>query len=213
MESKILLAIVLNFVISSGEVASQESATSAQLVNFTLYMESLCPDCVDFFRDQLSPAFDAVGSIMNLFVVPYGKATQQQHGDRWHFECQHGKKECYWNVIETCAIHFHPSSTVYFPFIKCIESSTALLPYIAPLCAMFQGLDYYQIQSCAGSRLGNSLEHQMGLKTEALNPPLDVVPWVTLNGVHTDEIQAQALTNLTKLIYDTYLGTRKPPAC
>ncbi|CAB3989274.1 Hypothetical predicted protein [Paramuricea clavata] len=185
----------------------------AQLVNFTLYLESLCPDCKNFINQQLWPAFKAVGTIMNLALVPYGNAREQQYGDRWQFECQHGKEECYGNLIETCAIYYHPNATAYFPFIYCIESSTSLPRNIASECASKFGFDYSQIQSCVEGPLGNKLEHEMALKTDALQPPHQYVPWVTLNGVHTQQIQNEAQNDLVKLICDTYLGSPKPQAC
>ena len=46
----------------------------AKPVDFTLYMESLCPDCKAFIKSQLAPAYAAVGHIMNLTLVPYGNA-------------------------------------------------------------------------------------------------------------------------------------------
>ena len=187
--------------------------SKAQLVSFTLYTESLCPDCTDFMEKQLCPAFKDVGSIMNLGFVPYGNAKEQQQGDKWEFTCQHGPEECYGNLIQTCAIHYHPDSTVYFPFIYCVQSSSNLPSESAPICASKFGLSYDEIQSCVDGPLGNSLEHEMALKTDALQPPHDHVPWVTLNGVHTDEIQSEAENNLIKLICETYQGTPKPPAC
>lgn len=187
--------------------------SGAKLVDFTLYLESLCPDCKNFVNNQLWPAFKAVGSLMNLALVPYGNAMEKQHGDRWLFECQHGKEECYGNLIETCAIHYHPNSTVYFPFIYCIESSASLPRNVAPECASKFGFDYSQIQSCVEGPLGNKLEHEMALKTNALQPPHTFVPWVTLNGVHTEKIQNEAQDDLVKLICETYQGSPKPQAC
>ena len=185
----------------------------AEEVRFTLYMESLCSDCVNFIKQQLWPAFIGVGSIMNLALVPYGNANETEHGGKWEFECQFGEEECYGNIIETCAIYFYPESAKHFPFIHCIEASSALPRYSAPGCAQKCGLHYFQIKACADGPLGNSLEHEMAVKTENLDPPHDHVPWVTLNGVHTDKIQEKAEQNLIKLICDTYQGTPIPPAC
>jgi interferon gamma-inducible protein 30 len=53
----------------------------------------------------------------------------------------------------------------------------------------------------------------MALRTNALQPPHQYVPWVTLNGVHTAEIQSKAENNLIQLICDTYQGSPKPEAC
>ena len=60
--------------------------------------------------------------------------------------------------------------------------------------------------------MGNQLEHDLALKTSELNPKHDFVPWVTVNGQHTWEIQDQASSDLIGLICDTYTGA-KPDAC
>ena len=52
----------------------------------------------------------------------------------------------------------------------------------------------------------------MALKTNALVPPHGYVPWITLNGKHTNDIQDKATFNLLGLVCDTYQGT-KPAAC
>ena len=189
------------------------SRSNVELVNFTLYMESLCPYCREFVNNKLWPSFKAIGEIMNLAIVPYGNAFEIKKGNRWKFMCQHGEEECYGNLIETCAIHYNKNASAFMPFIYCIESSNSLPRNIAHKCAKKFGLDYSQIISCVKGRVGNKLEHKMAKKTIALDPPQTYVPWVTLNGVHTESIQTAATDNLIKLICDTYQGSRKPKAC
>ncbi len=44
------------------------------LVNVTFYYESLCPSSRNFMNAQLKQAFQSVGSIFSLTLVPYGNA-------------------------------------------------------------------------------------------------------------------------------------------
>ena len=44
----------------------------------------------------------------------------------------------------------------------------------------------------------------MAGQTLALNPAHQYVPWITINGKHTDDIQDKATSNLLKLVCDTY---------
>ena len=192
---------------------STKKTSDAPKVNFTLYYESLCGGCRDFIKTQYYTAFKAIGSILNVNLVPYGNAMEIQHGNEWDYTCQHGEEECIGNLIETCAIHLHPNASVFFPFIHCIETSSSYPRQAAPSCAEKFRLDYTTIKQCANGALGNSLEHEMALKTGALNPPHQFVPWVTLNGVHTDDIQDQAESNLVALICASYKGSPKPEAC
>lgn len=41
----------------------------------TVLYESLCPDSVNFLRDQFYPAYSTIKERINVELVPYGKAT------------------------------------------------------------------------------------------------------------------------------------------
>lgn len=200
------------FVVVSLWVSSS-TAQETKPVNITLYFESLCGGCQWFIKHQLYPAFQSIGSIMNINLVPYGNADEKLKDGKWVFTCQHGKEECIGNLIETCAIHFYPNVTDFFPFIHCIETSGKIPRKAAPSCAQKFDLDYSEIESCASGDLGNKLEHEMALKTDALVPDHTYVPWITLEGVHTEKIQNEAENNLVRLICKTYKGSKKPEAC
>ena len=192
---------------------SSATAQQAKPVNISLYFESLCGGCRYFIKEQLYPTFKSIGRIMNVHLFPYGNARETKKGGKWVFTCQHGKQECIGNLIETCAIHFYPKVSVHFPFIHCIETSNELPRKAAPTCAQKLGLDYSKIQSCANSDLGNKLEHEMALKTESLDPPRKYVPWITLEGVHTEKIENEAVRDFKGLICKTYKGSPKPAPC
>lgn len=192
---------------------SRSSAEKAKRVNVTLYFESLCPGCQNFINTQFYPAFESIGSIMNVALVPYGNAFEEMDEGKWKYTCQHGKQECVGNLIETCAIHYYPKPSLFFPFVHCIESSGKAPNKVASLCARRFKLNYSKILSCAKGDLGNRLEHQMALKTKALSPKHEYVPWVTINGVHTEKIENEAENNLVKLVCKTYEGCSKPDTC
>lgn len=207
--------LLLGLICLSPGVSSSLPADSAPKVDLTLYYESLCPDCQLFIRQQLFPTFVKVREIFNLTLVPYGNAEETKRGDKWVFECQHGPKECEGNLIETCAISLLKNISVSFPFVYCFEKSIERpgdLKTAAENCAKTIGIDYAPIDSCVSGPMGNKLEHEMAMKTDALEPQHEYVPWVTINGKHTEKIQREAENNLLKLVCEYYTGT-KPSAC
>ncbi|XP_069106871.1 gamma-interferon-inducible lysosomal thiol reductase-like [Argopecten irradians] len=192
--------------------------TVAAPVQLTLYYETLCPDCQNFYKKQLYPAYKQVGDIMNITLVPYGNAHEKKTSEgKWQFQCQHGEQECVGNIIDACTISIVKNFTVYFPFIYCMEEKlyegNIKPPEAADKCAKLLNLkEIDAILACSNSDAGNMLEHQMALQTDALQPPHTYVPWVQLNGVHTEKIEKEAERDLVGLVCDTYMG-EKPPAC
>ena len=67
--------------------------------------------------------------------------------------------------------------------------------------------------SCVTGPQGNELEHANGVRTETLSPPHNYVPWVVLNGQHTDEIQKRAESDLLGLVCDQWAPAERPPRC
>jgi hypothetical protein len=71
-------------------------------------------------------------------------------------------------------------------------------------CGQQLNIDLQKVFECISSNLGSMLEHNMAGLTDALQPPHQYVPWVTINNVHTEDIEKQAESNLIKLVCDTY---------
>ncbi|XP_033637080.1 gamma-interferon-inducible lysosomal thiol reductase-like [Asterias rubens] len=188
----------------------QPMVNSAPLVNITLYFESYCPGCQAFITGQLYPTWTELSSIMNVTLVPYGNAQETKNSTGWSYDCQHGEQECQGNLLEVCILHYVDFSTA-FDTIYCMEKSGTPVPH-AKECMMKNKVNYDQVSTCATGPEGNALEHQMALKTDALSPKHTYVPWVTLNGVHTEQIENEATNNLKKLVCKTYQGP-KPTAC
>lgn len=45
------------------------------------------------------------------------------------------------------------------------------------------------IWECMGSTEGNAWQHEMAVQTAALSPAHQYVPWIVINGVHTEKLQ------------------------
>eukprot|EP01098_Paradermamoeba_levis_P011712 TRINITY_DN503_c0_g1_i3.p2 TRINITY_DN503_c0_g1~~TRINITY_DN503_c0_g1_i3.p2 ORF type:complete len:104 (-),score=36.75 TRINITY_DN503_c0_g1_i3:133-444(-) len=73
-------------------------------------------------------------------------------------------------------------------------------------------LNWTAINDCAKGTEGNQLERANGDKTDQLNPKHQYVPWIVLNGVHTEDINKEAQDDLLSLVCKTYTGT-KPAGC
>jgi len=198
--------------VSGVEVAPLRKQTTtkppAPPVAVVLYYESLCFDCIDWITTRLAPAVRAQGvlAILNMTLVPFGNAQEQQSGSGWVFTCQHGPRECLGNTIETCAYGLDNWDFVkVWPFIYCVESSHDPVAN-AEACANKTGKDWPAINNCAQGVQGNTWQHQMAVKTAALDPPHTHVPWVTINGQHSPDAEGDFLTALC----NAYTGP--PPA-
>lgn len=184
----------------------------SQPVLIELFYETYCGGCRQFITQQLYPAFTKLYStgIFDIKLYPYGNADEQKVGDKWEFQCQHGKKECVMNLYETCALHLLSHPRQFMPFINCVEEQPT--PQNAEKCAENLQIDWNPIANCYNSSEGNFLQHQMAMATDALKPKHQYVPWIVVNGKHTEEMQTDAQTDLIDFICTTYQGV-KPHAC
>lgn len=186
--------------------------TAAQPVLIELYYESYCGGCRNFIREQLFPAFQELyeTGIFDIKLYPYGNAHESQVGQKWKFDCQHGERECQTNLIETCALHLMSHPQQFMPYIHCVEGTPTIAN--ARKCADDLQVEWGPISACYNGSQGNQLEHEMAIKTDALNPKHTYVPWIVVNGQHTERMQTDAQLGLIEFICKTYTGVQ-PHAC
>ncbi|KAK2946645.1 putative Gamma-interferon-inducible lysosomal thiol reductase [Blattamonas nauphoetae] len=191
-------------------------ATSAALpVNITMATESLCPDCVRAFKNQLSRVFSSnLEKIAYLDLLPYGNAKETQNGSRYIFTCQHGEPECYLNHIDLCAMHLaNNRQYIYFPFVHCLYTTENPLQNVDTCHRKVRyPIPLADIEACAKGDLGNLLMHEIAQRTDKLNPPKKYVPYFMIDGVHTEDLQKECEADLVKVVCDHYTGT-KPAEC
>lgn len=181
-----------------------------------LYYESFCPGCRAFINTMLYPAFDKLrdSGIMKIAIYPYGNAHESKNPDgTWKFDCQHGEPECVGNMLEVCIMkHLNWDTDMYLPVISCMEGADDPVASAKGCISALSSISYDAVKKCASGKEGNKLEHAMGAKTESLDPAHNYVPWIVINGEHTDDLQTRAQTNLVSLVCQEYQG-KKPIEC
>ncbi|KAG7524105.1 hypothetical protein JOB18_007376 [Solea senegalensis] len=186
------------------------SKQTVDAVQVGLYYESLCPGCRLFLTTMLFPTWVLLQEIMTVTLVPYGNAVERPDGQKYVYDCQHGEQECLGNMIETCLLNMTESA---FPIIFCMESSADVIKSATSCVEIYDpDLSLDKLKSCVTGDQGNQLMHLNAMKTKALNPPHKYVPWVTINGEHTEDLQDQAMDSLFTVVCNMYKGP-KPPAC
>jgi len=196
-----------------GELAAESgSGRDVSPVKIGVYYETLCPDSIRFVREQLWNTFQKLSQVIDVELIPYGKASSKSQGnDRWTFRCQHGPNECRGNMMQACAIKYNPSQQKIVPFVHCVMTA-GNPPNSGKQCAEKTGLDWNQISQCAEGAEGESLLHDMGVKTDTQKPRIHFIPWITINGDNSDTVQDQALSNLQSLVCRSYKGPT-PSSC
>ncbi|XP_026291926.1 GILT-like protein 1 [Frankliniella occidentalis] len=190
------------------------------IVPVTVYYESLCPDSMKFFVNQLYPAMmtESLLAHTDLTLIPYGFAQTNVSSDgSYSFTCQHGDRECYGNKVHACALQTMTEKGQLLRYLTCLfqtlyRDRTALYP--SEKCADLTGVDPAVKQSivqCANSTKGDQLLADMGKLTPS-RPELSWVPTVVLNNTKNQQDIDEAQTNLKGTICQ-YISDPKPSVC
>jgi interferon gamma-inducible protein 30 len=208
--------------------ASEPTAVAVgddEKVMVELYYESQCPGCREMVTTSFYKAFQTEGflDMAEVAFVPYGNAQETKtDSGSYEFECQHGPSECVYNTIETCALAKIDDPLMAFQFIDCIERSDESRDpqqdyyKVAIACCELTKLPdstIAKMEECAVGMEGIQLEHEAAAKTDALEPPHQFVPYVVVNGVHSDDVQNAISDSLFDYVCGAYLGANKSPAC
>eukprot|EP00092_Neocalanus_flemingeri_P000512 GFUD01000544.1.p1 GENE.GFUD01000544.1~~GFUD01000544.1.p1 ORF type:complete len:280 (-),score=59.65 GFUD01000544.1:239-1078(-) len=173
-----------------------------KVVKVDVYYECLCPDSRYFVLHELLPTFEKVGSMMDIHLWPYGKATTTVTEKGYEFSCQHGEQECIGNIYHACVEKIVEDMTKKLELIKCMISDNYEPENIAKKCASEGGIDFEEIQTCASGQEGKELHFKAGQKTEALHPKVSFIPTIEIDDDQNS--QKAILKNLLKEVCASY---------
>lgn len=183
----VVLVLVLSIaLLYSGSQAGQgegkqPSSQGDARVRVDFYGESLCPDCRHMVLDVLKPMMeDGFGDVMDLRYIAYGKVQKSVGGE---LHCQHGELECLYNRYINCAQEEGDLSK-WMGYVECLAQDLGKLRKGTGVneCASSHGLSADALQKCAEGDKGAALEANAGKETTSLNPKLNFVPWIVVNG-------------------------------
>ena len=173
-----------------------------KVVKLDVYYECLCPDSRYFVLHQLLPTLEAVGSMLEVNMWPYGKATTRVTSDGYEFDCQHGEQECIGNMFHACVEDKVEDAAKRLEMIKCMISDNYEPENSAKKCAGEGGVDFEEILTCATGPQGRELHFQAGIKTQALSPKVSFIPTIEID--ESQMSQKAILKNLLKEVCAVY---------
>nr|XP_045587222.1 gamma-interferon-inducible lysosomal thiol reductase-like [Procambarus clarkii] len=175
-----------------------------------VYYEALCPDSRYFVMKQLTPAYEKLHEIMNVALIPYGKARTQEKDGKLVFDCQHGPVECKANMVHACVTNIVKDEGKQLAIVHCMIEKNDMPLKIGQKCVEKNGENWQNVEACILSDKGSSILKHMGDMTNSLKPRVSFIPTITIDRVQDD--QKHILQDLHKVLCKRYKGP-KPPSC
>ncbi|XP_068245445.1 gamma-interferon-inducible lysosomal thiol reductase-like isoform X2 [Palaemon carinicauda] len=165
----------------AGYSVSQEVEVNPPM-NVAVYYEALCPDSRHFVMKQLTPAFKKLNDIIDLHLVPYGKASTMEKNGKFTFECQHGPLECQANMVHACVTNIFKDQTKQLSIVHCMIDKN-MQPLVAgQKCVENHKEKWADVENCINSDHGANILKHMGDMTHSLKPKASFIPTITIDG-------------------------------
>jgi len=198
-------------------------------LDLVIYYEVMCPACARFFLESLKPVLEDehLKRSIALQFFPTGNMEDhssshisqgylffhpEKHYKPWIFFCEHGESECMGNQIHACVMHILESPDQYMPFIYCMFEMVDEFPEQSSYkCMQKLNISMDSVKDCVFGVRENAEEHWMLKQDNLLDPPMDQVPWVTINQKHVPQKDIGNLKNL--ICFHLEEHNERPPPC
>ena len=185
-QSYFLLFII--FIINSFLI--NNILTQKTIPKITIYMESLCPYCIEFITTSIKDFYEKVAkpNLAYIEIIPYGNAKEVYDSTlgKYTFTCQHGDNECYGNLIMSCSLNILGRIKGQLNLICLLENiynNNRNFDSTLEYCLNSEPNKLQEIKDCVNSDIGNIYQHQMAQKTGEHKG----VPWILVDGVYDEE--------------------------
>ncbi|CAB3404251.1 unnamed protein product [Caenorhabditis bovis] len=168
-------------------------------INIEIFGEASCPDTNRFFREQLMPVWNALGStnMLNVSYHPFGLASCLTSSDGIKCRCQHGPIECQMNQLQACVISALGIPQLYLPVVACLQGKRKMVKAVEECIVNVvprPNLDENFMMSCAQSQLGAKLMMEHGRIQSGKADYVNWVPWIIINGRRSQAAEHQLKT-------------------
>ncbi|CAD8139644.1 unnamed protein product [Paramecium pentaurelia] len=168
-----------------------------------IFIESQCPDTVRLFKRMKALLdYEQINQYVEFNFIPFGKGNEKLVVNQgYEFNCQHGNKECYGNLIDSCVLE-QLDQIEQLRYLTCIhqerQNNEEQINLSLKRCVQNQECVYERTLKCALSKFGNYLQHKAAKYTLAQN--LVEIPWININGQHIPEFDKKFKQNPLKAI-------------
>lgn len=182
---------IIVFIVVSVTILT--STANEQKINVLVLYESLCPDSINFMKNQLGPNYDSLKDYISITLVPFGKSESLNNGGQ--FSCQHGPAECEGNRLQSCVLHQTSNQETQVKYVICQMSGK--YEATSSYCAELVGLSGH-VEECVNTDLGTILQLEAERITQQYSPSF--VPTIIYDGIFDQQLQDSSLTNFKGVV-------------
>ncbi|XP_026761117.2 GILT-like protein 1 [Galleria mellonella] len=198
MLSNILFTFFLCSLVLVAVVANHIQAVNGR-IKITTLTTAGCPDTVRFINEQLAPAYEAYGELLDIEFVPWGRTVRYDNGT---FYCQFSQVNCWANRLQRCVLNLlKDNQDAQMRYMTC-EFGTVQPAFHnnSYLCAVNEGLSLVDVDYCLNNR---ELDNLDDIAEEASQEPMEVinfVPAIVINDIVDYDIHSETLKRLESMV-------------